>query len=84
MVGINILVGLVLFWLGYFLSVALTNSKVDDLEREKFILEKRYELVKETNIDLTKHISKLEDKLIAIEHGNKEEKNGQRKPSEDD
>lgn len=73
MVGINILVGLVLFWLGYFLSVALTNSKVDDLEREKFILEKRYELVKETNIDLTKHISKLEDKLIAIEHDNKEE-----------
>lgn len=73
MVGINILVGLVLFWLGYFLSVAMTNSKVDDLEREKFILEKRYELVKETNIDLTKHISKLEDKLIAIEHNNKEE-----------
>lgn len=72
MIGINILVGLVLFWLGYFLSVAMTNSKVDDLEREKFILEKRYELVKETNIDLTKHISKLEDKLIAIEH-NKEE-----------
>lgn len=83
MIGINILVGLVLFWLGYFLSVAMTNSKVDDLEREKFILEKRYELVKETNIDLTKHISKLEDKLIAIEH-DKEEKNGQRKPSEDD
>lgn len=74
MIGINILVGLVLFWLGYFLSVAMTNSKVDDLEREKFILEKRYELVKETNIDLTKHISKLEDKLIAIEHNNKEEK----------
>lgn len=73
MIGINILVGLVLFWLGYFFSVAMTNSKVDDLEREKFILEKRYELVKETNIDLTKHISKLEDKLIAIEHNNKEE-----------
>lgn len=42
-------------------------KKIDDLEREKYILEKRCEQIKNSNDDLIKYIGKLEDKLIAYE-----------------